>query len=182
MKGGAPQKVTDRDTGGANWSPDSNLLVFTDTRDIAHPQLQILDLRTGKLSVIPGSQGLLGGQWIAEDMIVAATGNRDKLLVFDLKTQKWSDLVSGTEPGAVIDWAHSPDYEYLYYASGGAEPKAIRIRLADRKSEVITSLKDLRLATGPDNGTQISVAPDGSPVFTRDIGAQEVYGLTVKWP
>jgi hypothetical protein len=31
-------------------------------------------------------------------------------------------------------------------------------------------------------GTQINVAPDGSPVFTRDIGSQEIYALTVKWP
>jgi deazaflavin-dependent oxidoreductase (nitroreductase family) len=25
-------------------------------------------------------------------------------------------------------------------------------------------------------------APDGSPVFTRDIGNQEIYALSVKWP
>jgi hypothetical protein len=28
----------------------------------------------------------------------------------------------------------------------------------------------------------ISFAPDGSPLFTRDIGTQEIYALTVKWP
>jgi eukaryotic-like serine/threonine-protein kinase len=182
MKGGIPQKVTDRDAGAANWSPDGNSLVFTDLRDVAHPQLQILDLQTGRISVIPGSQDLLGGQWIEKDLIVAATGNRDKLLVFNVKTQQWSDLVSGTQPGAVIDWAHSPDYKYLYYTTGGAEPAAMRIRLADHKSEVIASLKDLDLAKGPDNGTQISVAPDGSPLFTLDIGTREIYALTLKWP
>jgi Tol biopolymer transport system component len=182
MKGGTPQKVTDRDVGGANWSPDGNSLVFTDLRDVAHLQLQILNLQTGKLSVIPGSQDLLGGQWIGEGQIVAATGDRDKLLVFNLKTQQWSDLVSGTQPGAVIDWMHSPDYRYLYYTTGGDEPTAMRIRLADHKSEVIGSLRGLRLAKGPDNGTQISVAPDGSPLFTLDIGTQEIYALTVKWP
>ena len=30
--------------------------------------------------------------------------------------------------------------------------------------------------------THISVAPNGSPVFTRDIGSQEIYALTVRWP
>jgi hypothetical protein len=29
-------------------------------------------------------------------------------------------------------------------------------------------------------GTQINVAPDGSPVFTRDIETQEIHALTVK--
>jgi len=47
---------------------------------------------------------------------------------------------------------------------------------------MITSLKDLRRATGLGSQTQISVAPDGSAVFTRDIGTQEIYALTVKWP
>jgi hypothetical protein len=57
----------------------------------------------------------------------------------------------------------------------------MRIRPADHKVETVASLKDLRRALGPDGNTQISVAPDGSPIFTRDIGTQEVYALSVKW-
>jgi hypothetical protein len=70
----------------------------------------------------------------------------------------------------------------VYYTTGGAEPQALRIRLADRKVETIASLKDLRRALSPDGNTQISVAPDGSAIFTRDIGTQEVYALSLKWP
>ena len=45
------------------------------------------------------------------------------------------------------------------------------------------SLKDLRLVVDADSNTkQLSVAPDGSPIFTRDIGTQEIYALTIKWP
>ena len=58
----------------------------------------------------------------------------------------------------------------------------MRIRLADRKVETITTLKKLSRAQGPDTNTQISVAPDGSAIFTRDIGTQEIYALTLKWP
>lgn len=72
--------------------------------------------------------------------------------------------------------------QYVYYTTGGADPLALRVRLSDRKVEMITSLKDLPRATGPDGNTQIGVAPDGSAVFTRDIGTQEIYALTVKWP
>lgn len=68
------------------------------------------------------------------------------------------------------------------YVTGGSDPMLLRIRLADHKVETITSLKGLHRATGPGGNTEISVAPDGSPVFTRDIGAQEIYALTVKWP
>ena len=103
-------------------------------------------------------------------------------MIFDIRTQQWSDLVPGTALESPINWAHSPDYRYLYWTTGGAEPKAVRIRLADRRVEAIASLKDLTRAIGPDGNTQISVAPDGSPVFTRDIGSQEIYALSVKWP
>ena len=37
----------------------------------------------------------------------------------------------------------SPDGKYLYFTTGGAEPKAMRIRFADQQVETITSLKDL---------------------------------------
>jgi hypothetical protein len=77
---------------------------------------------------------------------------------------------------------HSPDYKFVDYVRGGADPMLFRVSLADRKVETITSLKGLRRATGPAGNTEISVAPDGSPVFTRDIGTQEIYALTVKWP
>jgi hypothetical protein len=58
----------------------------------------------------------------------------------------------------------------------------MRIRLADHKVETIASLKDLRRAGGPDWNTQISVAPDGSAIFTRDIGTEEIYALALKSP
>jgi len=182
IDGGQPQKIVEKDANAANWSSDGNVLVFSKARDAAHSELQFLDLRTGKRSVVPDSQDLLGGHWVSENVLVAASLNEAKLEVFDVRTQKWSDLVPGKVPGIVVNWAHSPDYQYVYYTTGGAEPKAMRIRLADRKVETIASLKDLRRALGPDGNTQISVAPDGSAIFTRDVGTQEIYALTLKWP
>ncbi len=67
--------------------------------------------------------------------------------------------------------------------TGGAEPKAMWIRLADRRAEEIASLKGLRRALDPLlSGTLMSVAPDGSPMFTRDVGSQEICALTINWP
>jgi Tol biopolymer transport system component len=182
MDGGSPKKILENDTWAASWSPDGKRLVYADYIDRPHTKFHFYDVRTGNRSVVPGSQDLVGVQWVADDMLVAATSDHGKLVVFDLKTQKWSDLVPGPIPGSVVNWAHSPDYKYVYYTTGGADPQALRVRLSDRKVEVITSLKDLPRTTGPDGNTQIGVAPDGSPVFTRDIGTQEIYALSVKWP
>jgi DNA-binding winged helix-turn-helix (wHTH) protein/dipeptidyl aminopeptidase/acylaminoacyl peptidase len=178
MDGGEPQKIVEKDANAANWSPDGNVLVFGKAPDAVHFELQFLDRRTNKRSVVPDSQDLIGGQWVSEDTLVASPYNSSKLVLFNVKTQQWSDLV----PGKVFNWAHSPDYKYVYYTTGGAEPKAMRVRLADHEIETIASLKDLRRALGPDGNTQISVAPDGAPVFTRDVGTQEIYALTLKWP
>lgn len=146
------------------------------------PVAHVLDLRTGKNSIIPGSKNFTGVQWITENILVAADVGLTGLRFYDFKTQQWSTLVEGDKPGSVINWAHSPDYQYLYYTTGGDDPKVIRVHFPDRKFETLASLKELRLAPGPDENTQISVAPDGSPVFTRDVGTQEIYALTVKWP
>src|SRR5215813_6738218 len=180
MARGVPQKVIANDSLAANWSPDGNLLVFTDTHDPAHLQLQILDLRTGAVSVVPDSRGLVGGQWIGQDTLVARQLVSSKPMVFDMKTQKWSDLLPGTTQPIFLNWAHSPDFKYMYYTTGGTDPQVLRMRLADNKVEILASLKNLRQAAGPDGNTQISIAPDGSPIFTRDIGTQEIYSLTLK--
>jgi Tol biopolymer transport system component len=96
IDGGRPQQVIERNSWGAAWSPDGNLLVvsaWTDAPDGGTDYLQTFDLRTGKISVVPSSQGLVGGQWITQDNLVAANEEFTKLVTFDFKTQKWSNLV-----------------------------------------------------------------------------------------
>jgi hypothetical protein len=82
-----------------------------------------------------------------------------------------------------MNWCASPDGKYLYFATGGTEPQAKRVRLSEGNVETITGLSGLRrVVDAIEGGTQIGVAPDGSVVFTRDIGTQEIYALNIKWP
>ena len=182
MDGGTPQTLVETDSRSARWSPNGSRLVFIDSSNPGHSNIQLFDLRTGKRSVVPRSQGFYTVRWVADDLLVAITEDSKKLMIFDLKTQKWSDLVSATLPGYMVNVEHSPDYKYVYYTTGGPGPMAFRVRLADLQTETITSLKSLPLAVGPGLNTQFGVAADGSPVFARDIGTQEIYALTVKWP
>ncbi len=175
MDGGSPQTIAEKDSYGANWSP-------TGTWFLRFWRDPVIRSGTGRRSVVPAPAGLNGVRWVAEDMLVAATEDHKKLVVFDVKTQRWSDLVSATMPGYIGNWSHSPDYKYVYYTTAGAEPMVSRIRLADHEVEVIRSLKGLPRGTGPGGNTEISVTPDGSAVFTRNTGTQEIYALTVKWP
>lgn len=182
MDGGPPRTLEATNASGSSWSPDGSRLLFIGRGHGTRSGIVLMDLRSEKRFTIPASQGLYNVRWAASDLIAATTPDNKKLIVFDLKTRKWSDLVSSKMPDYVVMAACSPDHKYLYYTTGGADPMAFRVRLADHKVETITSLKGLTLAVGPGGNTQFGVTPDGSPVFTRDTGTQEIFALTVKWP
>jgi eukaryotic-like serine/threonine-protein kinase len=184
VDGTSLRRVLEKHAPVACWSPGGTSLVLTAWAEGKRAQanrmfqLEILDLSTGKLSVVPSSEGMIGAWWVADDTLLAGTQDTTKLVTFDLKAGKRTDLVSG----AFVNWAPSLDGKYFYYCTGGDSPKAMRIRLADRKVEEIAPLLNLRRVNDPvDDNTQISVAPDGSPVFTRDIGSEEIYALDVRW-
>jgi hypothetical protein len=105
------------------------------------------------------------------------------LQIYNVSTGQWSDL-SKLEDGPVGSWAHSPDFKYFYYTTSGLDPRVFRVRMADMKSEVVASLRnfDASLEGFGFGYTQLSVAPDGSPVLSYEVGKQEIYALTVKWP
>ena len=183
MDGGQLQRLKEKDSSVATWSPDGNILVLDSLIEGKHPgdknseYSEIFDIRTGKLSVVPSSEGTIGAQWISQDALVAANESLTKFLTFDFRTQKWTDLIAGT----FGNWNLSPDRKYFYFTTTGANPTVQRLRLSDHQIETITSLKDLHRVDDSVEGTQITVAPDGSAVFTRDIGTQEIYALAVKW-
>jgi Tol biopolymer transport system component len=185
MEGGTTRKILDKSPVLCTWSPDGNSLVCTVWIPGKHVgeknvyQLERVDLQSGERSVIPSSQGIIGAFWITQDTLIASNEDSSKFLTFSFRSGMWTELLSGS----FVNWALSLDGKYFYYTTAAAEAKAMRLRFADHKIEEIASLKDLRRVTDPiDQNTQISVAPDGSPVFTRDIGTQEIYALTVKWP
>jgi serine/threonine protein kinase len=184
MDAGQPE-LLENHSGGANWSPDGNLLVFTSGNDQPleddekRSSLKILDVRTRTASVIPSSEGIVGCWWVTQDKLVAATADGTKFLTFDVKAQKWTELASGS----FVNWAVAPGGKYLYFTTGGTEPQAQRLRFADRQIETIGSLKDLRRVVDTiEQSTGIDVAPDGSPIFAREIGTSEIYTLNIRWP
>ncbi|MBV8631708.1 MAG: serine/threonine-protein kinase, partial [Silvibacterium sp.] len=175
-EGGTPQRI---DEGfGASWSPDGNYLYY----QIAAPGGGggvIVDIRSGKKFAAPSSKHMFGF-WLNQDTLIAwgpLEGNRFRS--FDLKTRKWTDFAPGILLGDnVADWALSPDGKYLYYTTRGPDPTALRLRIADQRVETIASLEEFRRV----DGSGINVAPDGSPIFTRDTGYQEIYALNIRWP
>ena len=178
MEGGTPRKITG-DAFYASWSPDGNYLLDNSVDNSASRpvHLQITDLRTGKNSAI---SGFLSGMWPTQDILIGLNERYTSLVAFNLKTRQSTSLTPDL-PGSIEHWMLSPDGKYMYFSTAGAEPKAMRVRIADHHVETIVGLKDFHRVVN-DGYTQINVAPDGSPIFTRDTGYQEIYALNIKWP
>jgi Tol biopolymer transport system component len=175
MNGGQTQTI--EKGGWPSWSPDGNSLLFL--HDDTAGLLSIADLRTGKVSVVPGTKDKAGSWWVSQDTLLSASfegGNVKNLMIFDFKTQEWTALYTGS----LARWALSLDRKYVYIATGGADPEVLRVRFADRQVEKITNLREIHRVDS--NESNIDVAPDGSAVFTRDTGYQEIYALNVRWP
>lgn len=163
-----PQKVAENGS-FANWSPDGKFLFY---RSASTPsQLLIVDVRTGKQSVIPSSDNLSAGFWVNEDSVIVPDRKLRSFLVFNLKTRKWTELSQELSNNIIVNWMISPDIKYMYVVTGGPEPLVKRLRFADQYLETIATPKDLHRATNLGT-TQINVAPDGSPIFTRDTGTR----------
>jgi len=184
MAGGEPRRLGDMNASSA-WSFDGRSLMVnipipgTTLRDPDSYQLAIFEIQSGKLSIIPDSRGKDGAFQPSPEIIVAH-GPQDNLYWFDARSQRWSVLADGP----ILNWMPSPDSKYVYFVRELPEnPQVLRVQLSDRKTEAVASLKGLRRIVDPAIGVSwVGVAPDGSPLLTRDTGTQEIYALDVKWP
>jgi hypothetical protein len=181
MNGGSPQTIS-ASAWSPRWSPDGNSVVYNRRKaDDSDNGLEIAEVATGKKFEVPSPNGKLGAFWLDPETMVAASGDLKKLEIFDFRTRTWTELVTVNVRNLIQNWINSPDGKYVYYAAGGAEPTIQRIRVADRKVETVTSLKDFtRVANF--GAPQLRMAEDGSPTLTRAVDTEEIYALNMLWP
>jgi len=165
----------------ADWSPDGKQLVFGRLSELASTEavnIQLFDLQTGHLSVLPGSDNLFSPRWSPDGRYIAAlTSDYKTLFRYDLASRAWSRWVES--PDKQISYpAWSVNGKYIYYDS---DNEYWRIGVNQHQSESVASLKNVRQFIGR-WGTWSTVAPDGSPLFVRDISSQEIYALDVRLP
>lgn len=186
-RGGTAREVLPeaRNEVDVDWSADGKQLVFGRLSEQASTEainIQLLDLATGQLSVLPGSDNLFSPRWSPDGRYIAAlTSEYKTLLRFDLASRTWSKWIE--TPDSQISYpAWSMDSKYVYYDSYGNNiDEYRRIGVSQRQSELVASLKNVRLFNGR-WGTWSTIAPDGSPLFVRDISTQEIYALDVRLP
>ncbi|HEV2396404.1 MAG TPA: protein kinase [Candidatus Sulfotelmatobacter sp.] len=161
------------------WSPDGNSLVFLAMEGAENYSTRSLDLKTMKTKTIPAPVAQVGTALSPDGRYIAASPvDGQKLMIFDIAAQKWSDVVK--QNVNAIHWSY--DSLYVYFdTQSNTDPAIYRVRVSDRKLETVASLKNLRRVVLP-FWAWMGLTPDGSPLLMRDTGTQEVYALDFQEP
>ena len=177
--GGSSQLLLPESEAGIDpsWSPDGNTVLFgrlPAPNTVEESVLQIYNLQTQSLSVVPGSKGLKAAVWSPDGRYISAVSANAplRLVLFDFKTQKWTEqarLDAGFQ-----SW--SRDSRYIYFLSGEAAYEGVfRVSVSNNKVEKVLSLKDFRLAGTW--GASLSLTPEDEPLLLRDVSPPEIYAL-----
>ena len=194
-EGGSPEAITTSSAAqpsaaAPTWSPDGNSVIFFEVGDLGldrTTRLLILDLHTRQVSVLPASEGLMYPRWSPDGRyVVAVTVELRKLMLFDFRAQKWSELVNGS----LLFWPEwSADSKYVFYIAdppGSFDIDSLvlysRVDINSQKVERVANLEQTRGLHAGRFGTYYGVTPDGSPLFLRNTGFQEIYALDVDLP
>lgn len=178
--GGTPRPILPDDRQqqfDPNFSPDGSRIVFGGESNDPNSTIRILDLASRKISTLPDSQGNFSPRWSPDGQYISAfSADSTRLLLFDLKTQRWGEFATGSL--GWLNWSH--DGRYVYVLDSRGKNSVMRIRVSDRKTETVTDLKTFA-STGRYGGS-LALTPDDVPLLLRDTGTQDLYSIDWEAP
>jgi Tol biopolymer transport system component/DNA-binding winged helix-turn-helix (wHTH) protein len=181
--GGTPREMYAEDGKQvvASWSPDGRQIAFGGVpfRMRAGEEINIrtFDLTSKQVSTVPESDDLYWPRWSPDGRHLAALSIDDKrLLLFDFTTRKWKEWVKEIGDISLPNWSQDGKYIYYHYATKESVEYR-RSHLGQTGSQVVVDLKNF-----PPAGVWSGLAPDGSPLFVRNVSTDEIYSLDLELP
>lgn len=180
VEGGLPERVLPeaQNQGDPSWMPDGRSLVFGSEEIATDIPIRILDLQTKRISTVPESSGLFSARCSpVRGRLLAITKRRPfRLMVLNSVTHNWQQLEDYEV--SFTNWSH--DEKYIYFSDWNiGQGRIARVRLSDKKIETVVNLEKMRRVPVGTFGWWGGLAPDDSPLLSRDISTQEIY--SVKW-
>jgi Tol biopolymer transport system component/DNA-binding winged helix-turn-helix (wHTH) protein len=181
--GGSPERLlpSEKSQLDVDWSPDGKSLIFGSASE-RNRAIYILDLKSQRVSTLPGSAGYSSPHWSPDGRYISGTiVGSEKLMLFGTSMQKWTKPCDCTVGYPM--WSHDGKYLYFqYYTAQDKTYRIVRLRMSDRKVEDVAEISKVGRITAGTSGQWFGLAPDESPLLARDISAQEIYALEMQWP
>jgi Tol biopolymer transport system component/DNA-binding winged helix-turn-helix (wHTH) protein len=184
--GGDPEQLTSGNESSweATWSTDGNSLAYAGLSAIdSKTSLQVLNLKTRKVTVVTDSAGMSSPRWSPDGRyLLAEPMDNGRLMLYDFNLRSWQQLTQGKLEIDYPSW--SPDGKCVYFNSVSEKGSPeYRICLNDRKIQRVADMAQAgSLLFGGAASYWTGLAPDGSILGTRDTGTEEIYALDVKFP
>jgi Tol biopolymer transport system component len=175
--GGLPEVLhaEDLDQMDPSWLVEGKSLIFGGRPLAAHKVgIRTLDLTTGEIVTLAGSQGLFSPRRSPDGRFLAAiTADNEGVMLLDMGRQEWTRLAQASGV-AWPTWAHTSAALYFQrITEHGAD--LCRVSLSERKVEVLVSLERVRQAGG--FGLWFGLTPDDSLLLLRESGSTEIYAF-----
>jgi Tol biopolymer transport system component len=182
-EGGKPQPVLpgNQIEMDPTWSSEGTRLLFSSLPSPTREDpiaIWIVDLRTGEVFTLPGSEGLFSPRWSPDGKsIVALSADCTRLRLYTRATRSWRELISGTAPLGYPNFTRDGTRVQLLEGD-----QIVRVHVADGHIERVTTLKHMSLVGIQGRASWIGLASDDSPITLRERSVPEVYALDVAWP
>jgi serine/threonine protein kinase/Tol biopolymer transport system component len=190
--GGSPQPLatTTEEVQEADptWSPDGNTLAFGRSAFSSNlARIELFDVKTHQISRLRGSEGFFGPRWSPDGRyIVALSYDGNKLVLCDVKNEKWRPLEIKLDSFGYLAWSH--DSAYVYFDTILRNDSGYyRVRISDAKLEKLADLRKIKgfpiqFGGSGTPGTWTGLGPGDVPLLSRDISTQEIYVFDLQLP
>jgi eukaryotic-like serine/threonine-protein kinase len=185
-QGGAPRRLLPEDNEeqwAPIWSPDGDKIVFESggRSDLRREHLGILDLASQKVTVVPGSIGMVSPRWSPDGryLLAMSFAALPYMRIFDFQTQRWSALATMGLVGIVAYPNWSTDSQFVYFLHLFPPDRGVfRVRAKGGQAERVVDLEGFHLAGT--FGRWLGLDPTDAPLILRDVGSNDIYALTLE--
>lgn len=183
FEGGKPELLLHEDIVARqpNWSPDGKSLLFTHYIDVNDPSIYLLDMSSRRFEAIPGSLNFECPQWSPNgNYAVASDRNNHKLMLYDFRLRRWSELADGLPYAWGIRWSSDSNYVYYQHFYVRGQP-IFRVRVSDHKVEPIASGSQFARAD-VFSFSMTGLTPDNSPIASLLRKNSDIHALELELP
>lgn len=179
--GGAATRLLleNRNAADPSWSADGQQIAFGRVTDLMGKEegsrrLEILDLKSGTVTAVPGSEGLFSPRWSPNGRYIAALSlDQRRLMLFDCETKVWKAIAETS----VADPVWSGDSRAIFFHASLAEMQPIyRVSIPEGRLEQIANLANFAAGDTADYFF-CGITPDNVPIVRSRTATGNLYSV-----